>query len=160
MDIPLRNLIIGAVLGALLAIIGGIIGQWLRMQLELWQERKFIKLGLADELDEIASITKRLKETFEKAGTTHKSYLLELKSNTACFDHHRRRLFILKGEVLRHKIVEFYRKLKDNIEESEGKVGTLAQTPEAKAEQKEIVTKLENFASEADTIKKSLTGKK
>ncbi|PGH38004.1 MAG: hypothetical protein CRN43_17825 [Candidatus Nephrothrix sp. EaCA] len=144
--------------GALLAVIGGVAGEWLRMQLEKHQERTFIKIGLSDELSEIHSTINRLKETFDKTELAHGSYLIDL-ANVEAYNHHRRRLFLLKGKDFRHKIASFYKRLNDCIRSSEGKVGTLADTPESKAEQKEIVTKLCGFANEAEVIKSALERK-
>ncbi len=155
MDTALKNLIIGACL----AIFGGVIGQLFKMRLEKRQERKFIKLGLIDELNEICSTIDRLKETFEKTGLAHKSYLTDLLLNMDAYKHHRRRLFILEGEKFRHKIISFYKKLNEHITDSEGKVGTLADSVESKAEQREIVTKLQTFSTEANEIKTTLSSK-
>lgn len=146
------------IVGALLAVIGGVAGEWLRMLLEKYQERKFIKIGLSDELDEIFSTINRLKETYDKTGLAHKSYLADL-TNVEAYNHHRRRLFLLKGKDFRHKIVAFYKRLNDCIKDSEDKVGTLADTAESKTEQKEIVTKLYEFAKEAKDIKSTLDHK-
>lgn len=148
-----QNVIIGAVFGAGFAIVGGGIGKKIEMWLNIRQERDFIKKGLVDELDEIIIVIGKFKETFDQTQQTPKSYIIELKSNIEAYNHHRHRLFILHGDDLRHKIIQFYRKLKDALEDAEGKVGTLAMTSEAKQEQKNIVAKMEKFEKDAKDLK-------
>ncbi|MBN8697409.1 MAG: hypothetical protein J0L87_12835 [Bacteroidetes bacterium] len=151
-----QNVILGAVLGALFAVVGGGVGKKIEMWLNLRQERSFIKKGLIDELDEIITVIGKLKETFEQTSQTPKSYIIDLKSNIEAYNHHRHRLFVLQGDDLRHKIIQFYRKLKDSLEDAEGKVGTLATSPQAKQQQKDIVSKMEKFEQDAKELKKLL----
>ena len=144
------------VLGAILAIGGGWIGDVLRARGERQRELEDIKIVLRDELGSIEKEIKTMHETWTQSNILYPTYISNLNSNTASFDHLRLRLFLIRDEKLRGEIHAFYKKFKDLLRKSEGKVGTLAETTEAKDEQKKIHDEFEKIRGEAEAIKNKL----
>ena len=144
------------ILGSILAIGGGWIGDVLRARGERQRELKDIKIVLGDELDSIEKVIKTMHETWTQSNILYPAYISDLSSNTVSFDHLRLRLFLIKDETLRREINTFYKKFKDLLHKSEGKVGTLADTTEAKEEQKKIHDEFEKIGLEAKPIKDKL----
>lgn len=144
------------ILGAILAIGGG----WISDEIRAWRERsrelKSIKVAIGDELGEIETTINNMHEVWKQAKVLSPSYISNLLANTTAFDNLRTRLFLIKNEELRKKIVAFYKKLKDVGKKSRGKLGTLADTDEAKAEQGEFDTEFQGICTEAKSIKKEL----
>ena len=147
------------ILGAVLAIGGGSISEEIRAWRERGRELKSIKIAIGDELGEIATIIEKMHEVWDQAKVFPSSYINNLLSNTRAFDDLRTRLFLVKDEVLRKKVVTFYKKLKDASKKSEGKLGTLADTSEARAEQNGFDTEFQAIGGEAKAIRESLVAK-
>jgi hypothetical protein len=144
------------ILGATLAIGGGWISDEIRAARERSRELKAIKIAIGDELSEIDTTIKNMHEVWESAHVLNPSYITDLLSMTASFDCLRPRLFLIKKEELRKKVVAFYKKLKDTAKKSEGKLGTLANTPEATAEQTVIEGWFQSIATTAREIREEL----
>lgn len=146
------------ILGAILAIGGG----WISDEIRAWRERgrelKSIKIAIGDELGEIETTIGNMHEVWNQAKVLSPKYITDLLMNTTAFDNLRTRLFLIRDEDLRKKIVAFYKKLKDTGENSKGKLGTLADTDEAKAEQGQFDTEFQALCTEAKNIKKDLEG--
>lgn len=144
------------IIGALLAIGGG----WISDEIRAWRERarelKSIRVAIGDELGEIETTISNMHEVWEQAKVLPFSYITDLLGNTTAFDNLRTRLFLIKDENLRKKVIAFYKKLKDTAKKSEGKLGTLADTEEAKIEQGAFDTKFQGLGAEAKGLKKEL----
>src|SRR3989339_972550 len=121
----MNDQVLSLILGAALAIIGGGLGYEYRARRECSRELKSIKVSIGDELSEIESNIHNMYEVWEKAKTLSPSYLAALLQSTTAFDTLRTRLFLIKDQTLRKKVVAFYKKLKDAIKKHEGKVGSL-----------------------------------
>ena len=147
------------IVGAILAIIGGVANDEIRAGRERARELKAIKISLCDELGEIVTTVKNMHEVWEKSKILYPSYISDLASNTTAFDSLRQRLFLISDDALRTQIVAFYKKLKDTAKKSRGKVGTLAQTAEALAEQTGIESDFKTLGAEAKLIQDSLKPK-
>jgi hypothetical protein len=144
------------ILGAVLAIGGG----WISDEIRAWRERerelKSIKIAIGDELGEIDTTITNMHEVWTQANVLSPTYINDLLANTTAFDNLRTRLFLIEDETLRKKVVVFYKKLKDAAKKSEGKLGTLADTDEARAEQRAFDTEFQSLGTEARGIKKEL----
>ncbi|GEM_PF-2544226 len=145
------------VLGSVLAIGGGWIGDVLRAWGERQRELKDIKIVLGDELESIETIIEIMHQTWTASNIVYPVYISDLSSNTASFENLRPRLFLIKDENLRREISAFYKKFKDLLNKSEGTVGTLAETTAAKEEQKKIHDGFEKLGVEAKGIKDKLS---
>ncbi len=143
-------------LGAALAIGGGWISDEIRACRERSRELKSIKIALSDELGEIETTVHNMHEVWTQAKVLSPTYINDLLSNTTAFDNLRARLFLIKDKDLRKKVVSFYKKLKDLSKKSEGKVGTLADTEESRAEQARFDSEFQALATEAKAIKLEL----
>ena len=142
--------------GAILAIGGGFVGDWLRSWRSNVRELKAIKISLGDELGEIETTTRNMHEVWVKSKLLHPSYITDILSNTTTFDSLRQRLFLIKDQKLRKRIVKFYKELKDTAKKSEGKLGSLAETADASAEQSGFETSFQAIGKEAGDIQKEL----
>lgn len=143
-------------LGAALAIIGGIIGKIISVFVDEWRERKFIKRSLSDEIEEIIKIITSFKETYESAHQLVPSYLNQISQNVEVYNVCRQRLFLIWKKKLRLDIISFYRDLQKNVSENEGKLGSL-QSPAGKTtEQNEIAQKFESLKTRAVSLRDSL----
>ncbi|MFA6416381.1 MAG: hypothetical protein WCW56_02750 [Candidatus Paceibacterota bacterium] len=144
------------IVGAILAVAGG----WISDEIRAWRERerelKSIKIAIGDELGEIKTTISNMHEVWKQAKVLSPSYITNLLANTTAFDNLRTRLFLIKDENLRKRVVAFYKKLKDTGKNSKGKIGTLANTDEAKAEQGQFDTEFQTLCTEAEAIKKSI----
>ena len=144
------------ILGALLAIIGGYVGDELRALRERSRECKAIKISLADELQEIETTIGNMHQVWEQAQLLPPTYVTTLLQTTSAYDNLRPRLFLIKDQTLRREISDFYKKLKDTSLKAEGRLGTLAQTKEAKAEQSGFDANFRALAAEAKSLRASL----
>lgn len=144
------------VLGAILAILGGWIGYVIQAKGDDSRELKAIKIMLGDELDSIHTTIQTMHETWTQSNVIYPVYISDLNSNTVSFDELKLRLFLIKNDKLRVEIRTFYKKFKDLLKKSEGKVGTLAESSEAKEEQKKIHDEFEKLGKEAGEIKNKL----
>lgn len=142
--------------GALLAIVGGYVGDEIRAYRERGRERKAIKICIVDELREIETTISNMHQVWETASTFHPSYVTDLIGNTSAFDTHRPRMFLIKDAELRKEISEFYKKLKDTAKKTEGKLGTLAQTDEATNEQRGFDTAFQGIGAESKALRAKL----
>ena len=144
------------IFGAILAIGGG----WISDEIRAWRERgrelKSIKIAIGDELGEIETTINNMHQVWTQAGVLSPTYITELLSNTTAFDNLRTRLFLVRDEELRKKVVTFYKNLKDTSKKSEGKLGTLANTSEATAEQGKFDAEFQALCNSAKAIKKEL----
>lgn len=153
---PIWPAIIGAIVGALLSIGGGALGNLIKDWSDKRAERKYIAISLCDELDEIKSVIEKLESTWDQTGQVFKPNIIELSKNTATFDNLRIRLFVFKKPGDRKEISGFYKKLKKAIEDSVDKVGTLDQSDTGKAQQENIKTKFCDLIREANTLIETL----
>ena len=143
-------------LGAFLAVVGGWIGYEIRAKREDHRELSAIKVTIGDELFSIGVTIKTMHETWTQSNVLYPAYISDLSSNTT-FDNLRPRLFLIKDHELRRDIVSFYKKFKDLLKKSEGEVGTLAETDEAKKEQQKIHDEFEKLGVETDKLKNKIT---
>jgi len=150
----LQNILLGAVL----AIAGGGIGDEIRAWRERVRERESIKIGLIDELDEIHTTLKSMHDVWTQAKVLSQSYVSNLLSNTLTFDALHTRLFLIKDEKLRKSVVAFYKKMKDTAKKYESNLGTLDKSAEAIAEQGEIAKEFQTLSTEAEAVKTGLEG--
>lgn len=124
------------VVGAALAVIGGAVGD----ELHAWggrrRERKAIKIAISDELSEIETTTTGIHTVWESTARVIDPKLVgDLFANTAVYDGLRTRLFLITDEDVRKELGAFYKKVKDNVRKTEGKIGALDLTADAVTEQ-------------------------
>lgn len=141
------------IIGALLAILGGTLGDEIRAWRERRRELGSIKIALSDELSDIETTIKNMHEVWEKSKVFHPTYINDLLSSTSTFESVRPRLFLIKDDKLRKDLVAFYKELKDTAKKSEGKLGTLANTSEAMAEQAAFENSFQALGSKAKGLK-------
>ena len=142
--------------GAFLAIVGGAVGNEIEAMRERGRERKSIKICLADELRAIETTLGLMHGTWTTAQMLHPSYVSDLLANTASYDALRIRLFLINKTQLRKDIGDFYKKLRETARKTKGKIGTLAQTPEAIGEQRGFDGEFQALATEARGIRERL----
>jgi hypothetical protein len=104
------NEVLTLLTGAVLAIIGGGINDEWRARRERARELEAIKSSLRDELNEIETTIKNMREVREKSKILYPSYVNDMLANTTAFDSLRLRLFLIKDDELRKQIVSFYKK--------------------------------------------------
>lgn len=139
--------------GAVLAIIGGYVGDELRAWRERSRECKALKISLADELQEIESVIHSMHQTWDTTQILSPSYVTALLKTTSAYDNLRPRLFLISNKDLRKEISDFYKKLKDLSARAEGKLGTLSDTTEAKTEQSGFDSNFQTVAGEARALR-------
>lgn len=148
------------VVGAFLAIIGGAANDEFSSYRERGRKRSAIQVSLADELREIETTIGKMHEVWTTTKIFPPSYIVDLLSGTAAYDNLRPELYLVKDADLRKDINDFYKKLKDAARNTDGKLGSLAGTEEATAEQAGFDSAFQAVASEAKTIRLRLEGKK
>jgi hypothetical protein len=143
---------VALVIGAVLAIIGGVVGEWARMIIQNYNERRAMKIGLHDEISNIKDVINKMKLTFEKSSpkVINKAFLTDLKNSMDCHSTHRQRLFLFQYKT-RKTINDFYKELKDVIEENEKDIDTLSTTGLTEKHEK-ILPKFIAFCDRADRI--------
>lgn len=141
------------VLGALLAIAGGVVGDEIRSWLDRRRERKAIKIALCDELSGIEATIHSIHTVWESAQVFPPNYVEDLLSSTTAYEGLRTRLFLIKDESVRAQLSGFYKKLRDTVRKTEGKIGTLADTPEATAEQGSFDTAFQSLGTDAKSLR-------
>jgi hypothetical protein len=144
------------ILGALLAVFGGWLGYEIRARRDDSRELNGIKLNLCDELVSIMTTITTMHQTWTRATTLYPADITDLSSNTSAYESLKTRLFLIKDEALRREIRKFYKEFKDLLTKSDGKVGTLADTEEAKSEQQKIHDDFEKLGTDASLIKEKL----
>jgi hypothetical protein len=150
------NSFVALISGAVLAILGGYVGDEIRTWRERSRERKAIKICIVDELREIETTIGNMHQVWDTAATFHPSYVSDLIGNTSAYDTHRPRMFLIKDTELRKEIGDFYKKLKDTAKKTEGKLGTLAQTEEARNEQRGFDTAFQAIGTESRALRGKL----
>lgn len=143
-------------IGGFLTIIGGAISNTIHSHLEQGRELKAIKSALADELSGMEATIKLMHEVWEVSHVLYASHLADLAANTKAFDAFYLRLFLIKDTAFRKEMVVFYKKVRDMVRKNEGKVGSLADTTEARAEQTAIEAAFSALAVEAKNIRSKL----
>jgi hypothetical protein len=144
------------IVGALLATVGGYCGDEIRSWRERGRELKSIKICIGDELKEIETTIGNMHQVWESAQLFHPNYVADLLSSTSAYDELRPRLFLIKDGTLRKDIGDFYKKLKDTVRKTEGKIGTLAQTSDATSEQAGFDASFQDICKEAKVLREQL----
>lgn len=142
--------------GAVLAIIGGYVGDEVRAWRERLRECKAMKISLADELQEVESTIGNMHQVWEQAQLLPAAYVTTLLQSTSAYDNLRPRLFLIKNKDLRKEISDFYKKLKDLALKADGKLGTLSTNQEATSEQAGFDASFQALAAEARTLRGKL----
>lgn len=144
------------ILGALLAIGGGYIGDEIRSWSDRRRERTAIKISLCDELKGIEEIVHTIHSVWESAKVFTPSYVSDLLASTTAYDSLRTRLFLINEDDLRADLNSFYKKLRDTVRKTEGKIGTLANTAEVIAEQNAFDTAFQALGTDAKNLRGKL----
>lgn len=144
------------ILGAILAIAGGVLGDEIRSWSDRRRERKAIKIALCDELGEIEATIHSIHTVWESAKVFPPTYVNDLLSSTTAYDGLRTRLFLIKEEHVRAQLGGFYKKLRDTVRKTEGKIGTLADSAEATAEQGAFDTAFQTLGADAKSLREIL----
>ncbi|HEX7724531.1 MAG TPA: hypothetical protein VF438_02225 [Candidatus Paceibacterota bacterium] len=139
--------------GALLAVIGGAISDSIHAWFERRRELKAIKIVVADELSQIESTVTNMHEVWEQTGVFAAKYVSDILACSSAYESCKPRLFLIKDKDLRKEVISFYKKLKDTVRKSEGKVGSLADTREAKVEQAALETSFQALGTDARTLR-------
>lgn len=142
--------------GAFLAILGGAIGDEIRAIRANARERKSIKICLADELRAVETTLGLMHGTWNTAQMLHPSYVSDLLATMSSYEALRIRLFLISNDQLRKDIGDFYKKLRETARKTKGKIGTLAQTADAIAEQRGFDGEFQALATEARGVRERL----
>ncbi len=148
--------LIGVIVGAILAVLGGIAGDIFSAWRERKREEKSIKICIRDELAEIETITTKMNEVWTTAHVLPDKYVQELLDSTTNYDKLRIRLFLIKEDKTRKDINSFYKTLKTACRTQSDKVGSLSDDPEAQKRQEEANNTFQNLASSAKELQEKL----
>jgi len=99
------------ILGAVLAVFGGIITQIIMVK---WADKRTIntlKILLVDIIDQINQVIDNLKLAYDKTNIAWFDYLTQLTSIKAIFDRNREWLCRIKDDELRKEINEYFDKI-------------------------------------------------
>ena len=138
-----------SIIGGLLSMIGGFFAVLIRVRVERKEEINFIKICLADELNEICTIVASMKDTYNKSPIIYAVDLNRLKENTTNFNDHRKRIYLITDEVLRKKVIKFYKDITLSIDESVQSISL--STTDASGNAK-ILAKMEALSSTASEL--------
>lgn len=144
------------ILGALLAILGGVVNDEFRAWRERRSELKAIKSSLSDELSEIELTVKNMHEVWEQTHIFGVKYVTDLLTCTSTYDSYRQRFFLIKDTELRKEITAFYKKMKDTVKKAEGKVGSLDETQESKDEQSGFEKSFQDIGVDSKKLREKL----
>ncbi|MCC6404842.1 MAG: hypothetical protein IT405_00425 [Candidatus Yanofskybacteria bacterium] len=140
------------IIGAFLAIVGGAIGDEIHALNERRRERNAIKIAICDELGEIAATITNIHTVWESAARVIDPKLVsDLLSSTEVYDGLRTRLFLISDEQLRKGLSDFYKKVKDTVRKTEGKIGLTSE-----AEQGGFDAIFQALGTEANRLKGEL----
>lgn len=152
----MNDTVIGVIVGAIITVLTGAIGSEYAAWRERSRELKAIKSSIVDELTEQQAIIGNMKEVWEKTKTLIPSYIWDLKSCSATFDGIRQRLFLIKDNKLRNKIISYYKDLKSTIQVEGKRAGSLSKSDKSQNEQKEIADKFIALSDKAKEIQNEL----
>lgn len=147
------------VLGAILAIAGGVANSEFSSWRQRRRERKNYITAVSDDLNEIIEVIRNMKEVWEKTNELIPTYLYELESCMGPYKDNRKDLYLIKNSQLRSDIITFYRDMKGAIDANIKKAGSLSESDEAQTEQKEIENKFVELGDRAKSIKGRLNPK-
>lgn len=150
------NVVLGAILGALFAVVSGAVGSEFAAWRQRCRERSALKTIITDELSEIQKIIEKMHEVWEKSKVLSVSYFHNLSACVSNFDSTRQRLFLIKEEETRTGIISLYRDLKNTIDLNINNVGSLSEDPNSMTEQKDIEEKFVKLGEQAGDWKKKL----
>jgi len=142
--------------GATLAIIGGVVGDEFRSFLSRRREMNSIKIAISDELCEIEAVILSIHTVWESAKVFPPAYVNDLLSTTTTYDNLRIRLFLIKDATIRAELSAFYKKLRDTVRKTEGKIGTLDDTTESATEQNAFDQAFQKLGEEAKQLREKL----
>lgn len=148
---------VSLLIGAALAVIGGMISDGIRGWRERARERNAMKICILDEINDIISTLEKMHEVWEHGNVLPAFHVNDVCTNTTAFDSLRLRLFLIKDDDLRKKIFAFYKKLKDLGEKSKGKVGSLADTPKVRDQQSKFDIEFQALCTDAKEIRDKLS---
>ena len=146
----------GVIVGSILAIIGGIIGNSFTSWRERKREEKSIKVCIGDELGEIKEVIDRMNEVWNTAHILSPSHIQDILDSTGNYEKLRVRLFLIKNEDTRKEINLFYKKLKAACRDKKNEVGSLNDDDESRKTQGEINTSFQQLGNEAKTLQDKL----
>lgn len=101
----------GIILGAVLAVFGGIITQVIMVK---WGDKRTIeslKILLLDLIDQMSQIIENLKLAYDKTNIVGFEYLMQLNNVRAIFDRNREWLIKITDSELREEIYEYFDKI-------------------------------------------------
>ena len=140
------------VLGALLAVAGGVFGEVIKMFFVRRQEQRHIKISLKDELEELKDIVAKLQEFHKHSNTAQKSYVKEIQLCMQSYDTYRVRLHVFRRAKLRKEVVRLYKDVADHVSDSLSKAGTLSDEEASITQQNTIVVKFTALSVDAENL--------
>ena len=153
------------IVGAILAVIGGVVTEILKSWLESRKDLKILKTLLLDNLHEVITILENLIEVFKQANQISPAYLEQLDEQSKFFDGTlKEKTFAINKEDLRKDIIAFYKKLKILHKETGALVGLSPQagvtesteTTEIKQKQERKLEEFKRLKELGDSIKDRL----
>ena len=142
--------------GAGLAIFGGYIGDEIRAWRERGRERDAIGTLLIDDLTNIEATVNTIYQIWESARIFPPNHVEDLLSYSSGYDGVKARMFLIRDKQLRQQIVGFFKKLSDTARKTEGKIGSLADTPDTRAEQAAFDTSFQGICTDAKVLREKL----
>lgn len=149
------NDFISLLIGALLAIIGGSLGDEIRAWRQSVREWDSIKTTIGDELTEIEGTITNLHNVWTQASILSSEYINDLLNSTSAYDNLRIRMFVCKNNELRKDITAFYKKLKDTARKSLDVV-TLDASAGATAKQAKVDDDFQRLSEAAKKLRENL----
>ncbi len=134
--------------GALLATLGGVITEWVKIHLDERRKKNAVKARLFVLVDKSVKSVKSLVETYEQSSPhlIHGTHIDKLKGIIVLYDHLSEDLYLL-DQSFRDKIMEFFDRQNSLVSEVNELVSGSGASKEAKELQAEHDRKISTFRS-------------
>lgn len=140
--------LIWLLIGALMATLGGVFTEWIKIHLDEHRKTNSVKARLFVLIDKSVKSIKSIVETYEQSDPhlIHGVYIDKLKAVITLYDHISEDLYLL-DQSLRDKIMEFFDKQNSLVSEVNELVSASGVSKEAKELQAEHDRKISTFRS-------------
>ncbi len=124
------------IVGGILAMIGGVITEYLKFRLEDKRRIRALRTLILDEVSSVLANIDTILEIHRTRAEIMVVHVEKFKELWQSYEGIRGELFLIQGEELRKEITKFYSDLKTLVKESEDLLGKIPQTEQEKNESK------------------------
>jgi hypothetical protein len=122
------------IVGGILAMIGGVITEYLKFNLEDKRKIRALRTLILDEINSVLANIDTILEIYRTRSEIMVIHIEKFKELWQSYEGIRGELFLVKDEDLRKEIIKFYSSLKTLVKESEDLLGKIPQTEQEKNE--------------------------